>query len=154
MTAANAGAAPVADAKPAKAPKVEQNGVTRPAAGTATGNVWKIADELSAAAQAPAKRADVLKAAEAEGINVTTAATQFGRWCKFNGVKATPAAPKVSAEEKAAAVAAAKAEKAAKAAAAKAEKDAAKAAAKAAKDAAAAAKTASAAAPTTEAAAS
>jgi hypothetical protein len=77
-----------------KTTKVIQNDVTRPGAGTATERIWLIADEQSSAAGAPAKRADVLKQAEAEGINVTTAATQFGRWCKFHGVKPTPAAPK------------------------------------------------------------
>jgi len=130
QTAAPEATAPVT---PVKVPKIEQNGVTRPGADTATGRIWEIADAQSAEAKAPAKRADVLKAAEAEGINVTTAATQFGRWCKFNGVKATPAAPKQTAEEKEAAKAAAKAEKDTKKAADKAAKDAAKAAAKAAK---------------------
>jgi membrane protein involved in colicin uptake len=118
---------------PVKPPKIEQNDVVRPGAGTATGRIWEIADAQSAAAKAPAKRADVLKAAEAKGINVTTAATQFGRWCKFNGVKATPAAPKQTAEEQAAEKAAAKAKKDAEKAGAKAKKDAEKAAAKAAK---------------------
>jgi hypothetical protein len=107
----------VAEAAPApiKAPKVEQNGVSRPGAGTATEKVWAIADAQSIAAKAPAKRAEVLKEAEANGINLTTAATQFGKWCKFNGVKPTPAikvekpakepkAPKAK-KEKAAAVA-------------------------------------------------
>lgn len=100
---------PEASTKPAKAPRIEQNGVSRPADGTSTGRIWAIADSVSAASGKPASRADVLKAAEAEGINVTTAATQFGRWCKFNCVKATPK-PKV---EKVAKV---KKEKAAKAA--------------------------------------
>ena len=90
MNQATAPAAPAVE----KAPKISQNDVIRPGAGTATERVWVIADTISAAANAPAKRAEVLKAAEAEGINVTTAATQFGRWCKFHGVKPTPAAPK------------------------------------------------------------
>ena len=65
------------------------NGVTRPADGTQTARIWVIADELSAAAKAPASRADVLKVAEAEGINVATCATQYGRWRVFNGLKGT-----------------------------------------------------------------
>lgn len=98
--------------KEPKAPKevkpaaVEQNGVTQPADGTATRAVWTIADKLSAAAGAPAKRGDVLKAAEAAGLNPATAATQFGRWCKFNGVVPVPRekivkAPKAPKEPKA-----------------------------------------------------
>lgn len=93
-------AAAPATEKPAKAPKIEQNGVSRPGAGTATARIWEIADAQSAAKNAPTSRAEVLKAAEAEGINVTTAATQFGRWCKFNGVKAAPKEPKPAKEKK------------------------------------------------------
>lgn len=92
----------VAVPKAEKPAKIEQNGVTRPGAGTATEKVWLIADQLSAAAGAAAPRADVLKAAEAEGINVSTAATQYGKWTKFYGIKAAPkvAAPKVAKEAK------------------------------------------------------
>ena len=82
--------------KAPKVAKIEQNGVSRPGAGTATEKVWLIADQISAANSAPAARGDVLKAAEAAGINVTTAATQYGKWTKFHGVKA---APKVKAEK-------------------------------------------------------
>ncbi len=71
----------------AKIMRQVQNGVTRPAAGTATARIWQIADEISAAAKAPASRADVLKVAEAEGLNGATCATQYGRWRVFNGLK-------------------------------------------------------------------
>ena len=74
--------APVVE-KPAK---VEQNGVTRPKEGTKTGKVWEFADELSAAINAPAKRADVLAKANAAGINPATTTTQYGRWRKFHGL--------------------------------------------------------------------
>lgn len=77
-----------------KAPKVEQNGVSRPKVGTATERVWAIADALSTAAGKAVERKPVLDAAVAEGINPATAATQYGRWCKFFGVVKTPAAPK------------------------------------------------------------
>lgn len=63
-----------------------QNGVTRPKPGTATGKVWEIADQLSADAKGPAPRGEVLKACEGEGINPSTAATQYGRWRKFFGL--------------------------------------------------------------------
>ena len=54
---APAAAAPEAPPKP---PKVVQNGVTRPAAGTKTARVWEIADEISAAAGRAALREEVM----------------------------------------------------------------------------------------------
>lgn len=88
---------------PAPAAKVkdEKNGVTRPSADTSTGKVWAISDKLSAEAGKPAARKDVLAAAEAQGINVTTAATQYGRWCKYHGIVKAPAEPKPKKEKKA-----------------------------------------------------
>lgn len=71
----------------AKIVRVVANGVTRPAPGTSTARIWEIADEISAAAKAPASRADVLKVAEAEGLNTATCATQYGRWRVFHGLK-------------------------------------------------------------------
>ena len=71
----------------AKIIRAVANGVTRPAAGTSTARIWQIADEISAKAKAPASRADVLKVAEAEGLNTATCATQYGRWRVFNGLK-------------------------------------------------------------------
>lgn len=90
---------PAKPAKPAKVPakakapkpresvlREKQNGQTRPAPGSKTGITWDIADKLSAKAGGPAKRADVLKAAEEAGVNPATAATQFGRWRRFHGL--------------------------------------------------------------------
>lgn len=76
---------------PAKAPKppVEkdtQNGVTRPKAGTATGKVWEHADSISKKNKAPAKRGEVIEACTADGINASTAATQYSRWRVYNGL--------------------------------------------------------------------
>lgn len=116
------------------APKDISNGVARPKAGTATGRVWQICDELSSASNAPAERAQVITKATAEGINAATAATQHGKWRKYHGLVAA-ASPEAKAE-KAKADAAAKAKKAADA---KAKKDTAAASEKAKKDAAAAA---------------
>ncbi len=82
--------------------KIEQNGITRPGPGTSTGKVWDIADKISAKLKAPAPRADVLKEAETAGINAATASTQYGKWRKFNGLKAEPKAkkePKPKAEK-------------------------------------------------------
>ena len=66
-----------------------QNGVTRPKAGTKTGIVWEIADALSAKAGAPAGRKVVLEAAAEQELNASTAATQYGRWRKYNGLTGT-----------------------------------------------------------------
>lgn len=86
-------AAPAAEAKPTRTPLVKQNGVSRPGQGK-TLRVWEIADELSAAAGKPAARKDVLAKGQAEGINVATLATQYGRWRRFHGLakEAKPAA--------------------------------------------------------------
>lgn len=80
-------AAEKAKAKAAKPAKLMQNGQTRPAAGTTTVKVWDIADAISARNKVPAERAEVLKEAEAQGVNAATAATQYSRWCLFHGVK-------------------------------------------------------------------
>ena len=50
---------------------------SRPKAGTATGKVWEIADSMP-----EADRAEVIAACEAEGINASTAKTQYGKWRK------------------------------------------------------------------------
>lgn len=161
---------PAAPPAPPAAPVVQrqrQNGFTRPIAGTMTGLVWDIADEISAKEKRPAMRDEVWKEYQTRlaGANKATLSTQYSRWCGFHGVqevlrklrakeKTDAAAAKVAEAEKVAAERAAKeaekakaaeakaAEKAAKAAEAekaKAEKAAAKAAEKAAKEAAAAA---------------
>jgi len=78
---------PGKDVPKEKPKKVEQNGVVRPRATTKTGRVWEISDELSAAKGSPALRKDVLAKATEEGINPATAATQYGRWRKFNGLE-------------------------------------------------------------------
>ena len=115
--------APAESAAP-KAPKVEQNGVTRPGADTTTGQIWLVADQISAKIKAPAPRSDVFAQCKTLGINEATIATQYGKWRKFNGVVATPKVA-ATAEEKAAAKAAKATAKAAEKA--KAEKAAAKA---------------------------
>lgn len=81
-------AAVAAAAVAAAAAKNVQNGVTAPAEGTTSAGVWAFADSQSAALGAPAKRAEVLAACVAAGYNPATSATQFGRWCKFNGLVA------------------------------------------------------------------
>ncbi|CAN5617723.1 hypothetical protein BH23PSE1_BH23PSE1_10130 [soil metagenome] len=49
---------------------------SRPAAGTATGRVWDLADAISRAAGRKARRREVIDAYAAEGGNPNTASTQ------------------------------------------------------------------------------
>lgn len=72
------------------APKDARNGVTRPKAGTKTGRVWEITDGRSRELGKPATRKEVIEIAQKEGINVATAATQYGRWRKYFGLGAEP----------------------------------------------------------------
>jgi len=55
-----------------------------PAAGSKTGRVWEIAEQVWLAAGSPSELKDVRKqiiaACEAEGINGSTASVQFGKW--------------------------------------------------------------------------
>ncbi len=89
-----AGAAAPAEAAPAPAPvpaakpaRDKANGVSRPSAGTATGNVWAIADKISTEKGRPALRAEVTAAGAEAGINSSTVTTQFGQWRRFYGLK-------------------------------------------------------------------
>lgn len=79
-----------------------KNGVTRPKEGTLTGQVWAIADAISRQKKAPARRAEVIEKATAEGINKSTATTQYGRWRVYNDVPAEKREPKPKAAKKAA----------------------------------------------------
>lgn len=85
-----------------EAPKKEkapnQNGVTMPQKGV-TARVWEIADYYSKETGAPAERADVLAACENEGINPSTATTQYGRWRRFHGIKKETTKKKATKEK-------------------------------------------------------
>lgn len=83
-------------AKPAREAQPNKNGVTRPRDGGKTSSVWDIADGISSKTREPAKRADVLAAAEKKGINNATAATQYGKWRRYNGLKKDAAAPRAT----------------------------------------------------------
>ena len=63
------------------------NGVTRPKADSKTGRVWELADQISEANGGRARRKDVMAACEAAGLHAATAATQYGRWRKYNGLE-------------------------------------------------------------------
>jgi hypothetical protein len=69
-----------------KAPRDVQNNIARPGTGTVTGTIWSIADSLSAALGSPVGRKEVLDEAAKKEINPSTAATQYGRWRKYNGL--------------------------------------------------------------------
>lgn len=124
-------APPAPPAAPVTVQRDRQNGFTRPIAGTKTGLVWDVADELSAKLGRPAKRDEVIEEYKKRVPDAMpgTMSTQYSRWCGFHNV--AEVLKKLRADEKAAANAAgaeakakAEADKAAKAA----EKDAEKAA--------------------------
>ena len=79
-------------ASPSPAPiqrnRPESNGVKKPSAGTACARVWDIATGLSnqGGESKTARLMDVVKAAEAAGINKFTARTQYARWRVFHGI--------------------------------------------------------------------
>lgn len=68
--------------------RAESNGVKRPSEGTVCAAVWDIATGLSNPGEENrvAKLSEVVKAAEAAGINKFTARTQYARWRVFHGV--------------------------------------------------------------------
>lgn len=125
-TAAPEPAAPTPAPAPATPPREKQNNITRPIAGTLTGKLWDIADQVSAELKAPAPRKTVIDRymKEVPGANRATANTQYARWVVYWGVADKL---KVARETARAADADAKAK-------AKAEKETARADAKAAKE--------------------
>lgn len=141
---------PAAAPAPVTVQRVRQNGFTRPIAGTKTGLVWDVADELSAKLGRPAKRDEVIEEYKKRVPDAMpgTMSTQYSRWCGFHKVsevlKSMRAAEKANdakaAEEAKAAKEAEKAAKEAEKAAAKKAKEEAAAAKKAEKEAAAKAK--------------
>lgn len=71
--------------------RAESNGVKRPSAGTFCANVWDLAQSMSHLSETGphiriATLSEVMKAAEARGINKFTARTQYARWRVFNGI--------------------------------------------------------------------
>jgi len=64
-----------------------QNGVTRPAKGTKTGQVWDAADAISTSKNGqPATIAEV-KEKLAGSVNDATTRTQYSRWRNYHGIK-------------------------------------------------------------------
>jgi len=79
-----------ATVEPVKVEQEKANGVTRPKAGSKTGRVWEIAEQLGE----EVTRKGVVDTCVAEGINPSTASTQYGKWRKFNGMTAEKAKAK------------------------------------------------------------
>lgn len=69
-------------------PKAEGGSPSAPKTGSTTGRVWAIADTLWQSNGTMPDRKAVMAACEAEGINPSTASTQYGKW------KASRLAPK------------------------------------------------------------
>lgn len=63
-----------------------RNGVMEPAPGSTTGRVWEITYDLRRS-DGTVDRQDVMDHCIAEGINPGTAASQWGRWNRFHGMK-------------------------------------------------------------------
>lgn len=99
---------PGTPAVPVSVVKDTKNGITRPGTETQTGKVWLIADGITKDSGKPATRKAVVDACVAQGINTSTATTQFGKWAKYNDLigdkspgraekpAAAPAAPTVA----------------------------------------------------------
>lgn len=80
---ANAASWPTGKAAPAPRPAQAPSGpATRPAAGTTTGRVWDIADNVCAHNKLEGKelRRKVIAECELAGINPSTASVQYGKW--------------------------------------------------------------------------
>lgn len=121
--AADAGAAAAPAPAPEKPPVLKQNGIKRPDSGTITGNLWDIADRISAEQKRPALRKEVVdEYLKLPGANQATANTQYARWVTYHG--ASDALRKVRDKMTADAKAAKQAEAKQKADAAAAEKQA------------------------------
>lgn len=75
-----------------EAPKVEkpkmpsQNGVTRPRPETKCGQVWGIADKMSAEKKSPVAVADLLVETDKLGLNQGNVRCEYAAWRKFHGV--------------------------------------------------------------------
>lgn len=75
----------------AKAPRasnrIVQNGETRPAQGTVTGQIWDVADQISASqAGAPAQVSQLKAHPALKQVNDHTLKTQYARWRKFHNI--------------------------------------------------------------------
>jgi hypothetical protein len=75
-----------ADGNPTKPEKTKEPSISKPAKrpkeGSMTGKVWAVADALHTETGTIPDRKAVIAACEAEGVNPSTASTQYGKWKK------------------------------------------------------------------------
>jgi membrane protein involved in colicin uptake len=93
------------DAKAAKeaAKQPEQNGVRRPGPETLCGKAWKIFDDVSQEAGAPASIGASMRVAKAQGLNEGNVRAEYARWRKFHGITGRIQDPATVASDPAAA---------------------------------------------------
>lgn len=79
--------APAAPAKATRTARLQQNGITRPTGGV-TGQIWDLADKLSADNQGQPVAIATLRAhADLKQVNENTLKTQYARWRGYHGIK-------------------------------------------------------------------
>ena len=71
---------------PTRQERRTRNGVMEPAPGSRTGRVWEIIYDLQRP-DGTVDRQDVMDQCIGEGINPSTAASQWGKWNRFHGMK-------------------------------------------------------------------
>lgn len=85
--------APVVTPPPAPKPgfqrfvQEKRNDVLRPKPGSYAGEVWRIADEVTARQGSPALRAEILVLGKEAGIREVTISQAFNAWRNFNGLR-------------------------------------------------------------------
>lgn len=89
-----------ADAKAAKEAnrQPEQNGIRRPGPDGLCGQVWGIADTLSAQLGQAVPIANLIEAGVAAGLNPSNIRTEYARWKKFHGLSGRITLPEAASE--------------------------------------------------------
>lgn len=83
------------EVKPARAAKLQNHGITRPAPDTKCGLIWKTADDLTTENQATATISALKLHKSLVGINDHTLKTQYARWRAYNGISGRVTLPVV-----------------------------------------------------------
>lgn len=76
----------------------EQNGIRRPGPDGLCGQVWTLADSLSASLGQAVPIANLLESGVAAGLNPSNIRTEYARWKKFHGLTGRITAPEAAAE--------------------------------------------------------
>jgi chemotaxis protein histidine kinase CheA len=89
-----------ADAKAAKEAnrQPEQNGIRRPGPDGLCGQVWGLADRLSAELGQAVPIANLLESGVAAGLNPSNIRTEYARWKKFHGLSGRIVIPTATSE--------------------------------------------------------